>query len=327
MKRSLPFILFAILVAACGSSEATPVISPQPVPTSTATPEIGVTLTTRPAPTRSIVRTSPTPLPTATSTPTATPVIYVVEEGDTLLGIAIQNYTTVDEIESLNPGVVPELLQIGEQLVLPPPATPVYDGSLPTPIPLQMEVRRVQLARTSVGSMWLLGEVVNLGQHPAAGIRVQIDLIGPDGDTVTGAASWVAPAIVPAGESAPFAALVPQAPSFDVQPVVSVIAGESLRTPGTYYLDLSPQISEVTMEDGQVTIAGVIENSGEEQAIEIHVVVTLYDAQGEVTGYALQALAEPLSPGEVTSFTVNSVPPGGPAIDYNAMAYALVHRE
>lgn len=327
MRRSLPFILFAIVAAACGSAEVTPELSPRPQPTNTATPEIGVTLATRPAPTRSVLRTSPTPLPTATTTPTATPVVYVVEEGDTLLGIAIRNYTTVDEIEAQNPGVVPELLQIGEQLVLPPPATPVFDGSLPTPIPLQMDVRRVQLARTSVGSMWLLGEVVNQGQHPAAGVQVQIDLIGPDGESVTSASSWVVPAIVPAGKSAPFAALVPQAPSSDVQPIVSVIAGETLRTPGTYYLDLSAKISEVTMEDGQVTIAGTLENSGGEQATEIHVVVTLYDAQGEVTGYALQGLAEPLSPGEEVSFSVDSIPPGGPAVDYSATAYALVQRE
>lgn len=320
-------VFLAILVVACRSPGATPETSARPAPTSTATPEIGVTLATRLAPTRAVVRTSPTPLPTATATPTATPVVYVVEEGDTLLGIAIQNYTTVDEIESLNPGIVPELLQIGQRLVLPPPATPVYDGSLPTPIPLQIEVRRVQLARTSLGSLWLLGEVVNHGEYPAASIRVQIDLVGPDGKNVTGVSTWVVPALVRAGESGAFAALVPQEPAFDVQPVVSVIAGETLRTSGTYYLDLSTDISEVTMEDGQVTIAGMIENSGGEEATAVHLVATLYNAQGEVTGYARQIMEEPLQPGEERSFTLDAVPPGGPAVDYTLTAYALVQRK
>ncbi|HSM58570.1 MAG TPA: FxLYD domain-containing protein [Candidatus Sulfomarinibacteraceae bacterium] len=324
MRQIILLIVSGLLLAACAGGDELAGSTPAATGTHTPTPEIGVTLITRAPPTAALIQTTPTPLPTATATPTATPVIYEVEEGDTLLGIAIANYTSVEEIEALNPGVVPELLQIGQPLILPPPATPVYSGAAPTPVPMEVRVSNVQLARTSAGSMWIVGEVLNEGTTIAAGLRVQIDLLGPEGTALLSTAAWVVTAIVPPGEAAPFAVLVREPPAEDVQPAVSIVDGEGLVDPGNYYLDLAVQSPEVTIGERQVSLGGAVENVGEKTAHQITVVATFYDNQRNVTGYAQQALSDPLAPGESVPFALEAAPPGGPVVDYALDVYGLI---
>lgn len=108
------------------------VLPPAATPTYTASP------THTPTPT-----TTGTPTPTPTVTPTPTPLpprAHQVQEGETLLVIAQQYDTTVEEILALNPGIAPELLQVGQVLLIPPavptpgaPATAAAEGPTPTP--------------------------------------------------------------------------------------------------------------------------------------------------------------------------------------------------
>lgn len=322
MKLFITLVLLISLAAGCVSDQGEAQETPTPPP-HTKTPQIGVTLVTRAPPTMNVVQTTPTPLPTATPTPSATPIRYTVEEGDTLLGIAIENLTTVEEIETRNPGVIPELLQIGQVLILPPPATPVFSGQSATPVPLQTEIRAVQNIRTPVGSMWLLGELVNNGAFPVAGLQVQIDLVGPDNAVLGSALAWVAPGVLPPGGHGPFATLLREPPTQEVQPSVSVVAGDTLMEQGSYYLDLAVADSEVNIEDGLVNVAGSVENIGEDVATSISVVATFYGARGEVTGYAQQHLQGPLSPGEEAKFDVGGSPPGGQTVDVTIGAVGL----
>jgi LysM repeat protein len=308
-------LLLVLLLAACSE----PAVSPDtPAPTRTATPEIGISLVTRAPPTVPIVRTTPTPLPTATATATPTPIIYQIEEGDTLLGIAINNRTTVDEIRDLNPGVVPELLQIGQQLQLPPPATPLFQGTPSTPLPLQVTVEQVNFYRTPVGSLWVLGEVVNEGEFPAADLQVQIDFAS--GFSVP---AWVQPPLVPAGERAPFAALVREAPELDVLPAVSIAGGAPLADAGNHYLDLAATAATATIEEDLVTISGTIANTGALPATSIAVIATFYDAQGRVSGYSQRLLPGSLLPGEAVPFTLDGTPPGAVVEDYRLLVQGI----
>jgi LysM repeat protein len=308
-------LLLLLLLSACSSPAAAP---DTPTPTGTATPEIGISLVTRAPPTVPIVRTTPTALPTATATPTPTPIIYQVDEGDTLLGIAINNRTTVDEIKALNPGVVPELLHIGQQLELPPPATPLFQGTPSTPLPLAVVVDQVNFYRTPVGSLWVLGEVINEGEFPAADLQVQIDFAS--GFSVN---AWVQPPLLPAGARAPFAALVREAPELDAMPAVSIAGGAPLADAGNHYLDLAATAATATIEEDLVTISGTIANTGALTARSIAVIATFYDAQGRVSGYSQALLPGPLPPGETASFTLDGTPPGAIVEDYRLLVQGI----
>lgn len=321
MRTVFLLLLFLLLAVACASEPPTP--AGTAVRTATPTPEIGVTLITRAPPTVPVIQTTPTPLPTATATPTATPILYRVEEGDTLLGIALENFTSVDEIKTRNPGVVPELLQIGQELVLPPPATPMFQGEASTPVPLAVTVVRVDTYRTPVGSLWILGEVENEGAYPATNVQVQIALAGSGDEPPLLVPAWVVPAVVPAGATAPFGVLLREAPPVETPPLVSVVSGESLPTLGTYTLDLTVDEVEATMEEGRAAVSGLVGNEGEGPVEEVLVVATFYDDQGQVSGYAQQRLDGPLAPGASLPFALDATPPGGVTAEYRLLVQGV----
>jgi LysM repeat protein len=115
-----PFLIavvaVSLLVLAVGGLLLRPFIFP---PAATATPTSSPTVTP-----------TPTSTPTPTLSPSATPTTmppqpraHQVQEGETLLSIAQQYDATSDEILALNPGISPDLLQVG-QVLLVPAATP-----------------------------------------------------------------------------------------------------------------------------------------------------------------------------------------------------------
>jgi LysM repeat protein len=120
----------AILVAAGFGFYTLMTNSPQPV-----TPTASPTRTPTATPTG-----TPIPTPTASSTPTpAPPRSHQVQVAETLSEIAEEYGVTVEEILALNPDVDPQLLQVGEVLLVPPAAAgattapPDLDGSATPP--------------------------------------------------------------------------------------------------------------------------------------------------------------------------------------------------
>ncbi len=99
-------------------TDATP--SPTASPTMTATPSASELAEPSPEPSTSQAA-EPTPRPTRSAAePTATPAqtTYVVQEGDTLNGIAVQFGTTAEAIRQAN-GLPSDVINIGQVLVIP----------------------------------------------------------------------------------------------------------------------------------------------------------------------------------------------------------------
>ena len=86
---------------------------------STTTVGLPTTSTTAPTTTTTkLVLTGPQGTTTTTATETTTPgaQYYVVQSGDTLGSIAEKHSTTVDELMTLNPGVDPTALNLGQKI-------------------------------------------------------------------------------------------------------------------------------------------------------------------------------------------------------------------
>jgi LysM repeat protein len=126
--RKLPILALILLIAVAGVAcrkQQTPTVAP--------------TATTPKAP-------APTPTNTVVSaTATPTPAVYVVKAGDSLSGIAMQFDVTVDELAAANGIADPNVLAVGQELVIPgptsaPTATVAPTGT-PTPdIPPQLAI-------------------------------------------------------------------------------------------------------------------------------------------------------------------------------------------
>lgn len=329
-RGEVVLILLLAFVAGCRSPEEG-TGTPTSVAISSPTPEIGVTLATAARPTQVIIQVTPTSSPTPSPTPTATPVVYIIEEGDTLLAIAIDNNTTTAAIEALNPGIQPNLLQIGQQVILPPPATPSFQSAASTQVPLQIEVVKLNAYRTPSGSLWLVGEVINNSHLAAENIQLEIGLADSSGLGIAAVSTWVTPGIVPPGSKAPFGTLLPgvtvDSTSSLSPPSAAVIGGQTTIDLGNRYLDLAVIEPEANIEDTQVVISGRIMNTGTKTAENILLVTTFYDVQGNVTGFHELPVNFILAPQEERPFTLSASPPGGQVVEYSFIVQALVSNE
>jgi len=108
-------LVMCILLSACATATPTPTHTPEP----TATPRPTATPTHTPFPTS-------TPTPTPTLVPTPEVILYKVQEGDVLGTIAKKFGLTLDAIIAANGITDPDLIRVGQELLIPTGgATPV----------------------------------------------------------------------------------------------------------------------------------------------------------------------------------------------------------
>ncbi|MBI5878430.1 MAG: LysM peptidoglycan-binding domain-containing protein [Chloroflexi bacterium] len=121
----------ALLLASGLPQMAAEAMIPTSTPTITRTPTrtpIPPTLT----PTATPVPPTVTPTPTATIPPTPTPIIYVVQSGDTLGAIAAKYGVSTQAIMDANGITDARLIRVGTRLVIPPPPRPAGPAATPT---------------------------------------------------------------------------------------------------------------------------------------------------------------------------------------------------
>ncbi|MBL8057346.1 MAG: LysM peptidoglycan-binding domain-containing protein [Anaerolineales bacterium] len=140
------FIVFNFFTSGPGAA-----ILRSPTPTATAT--------FTPSATPSAVPATPTPEFTATPTetpgpsPTPTPVTYVVQDGDTLFGIAVQFQVDVEAIKLFN-NLTGDALSVGQTLIIPQG----QEVQTPTPTPLPTGLPRAARIEYTV----LLGDTLEI---------------------------------------------------------------------------------------------------------------------------------------------------------------------
>lgn len=230
-----------------------------------------------------------TPPPTFTPAPTPTPVVHIVEPGETLIEIAQRYGITLDALQAANGVLTPETLQIGQRLVIPVGIggwQPAPNGGilLPTPTPLAAMVQGTALYETPAGSVWVLGEVVNPGGSSLENTQVRVALLDVSGAEAAVGTAFTALDVIPAGGKAPFGVLFvspPEAVSF----VVTAIRAEASSEPGNRYMPIAVSDQRGALDGLQFNVTGTVVNQGPSSAMDVSAVVTTYDADGRVTGY------------------------------------------
>ncbi len=305
MKTVLGFSLAAALIVltACGE-----VITPQPTvgtsPTSTSIPA--------PIPTLRPTATAPLIPPAATATPTITPtpIIHVVQRGETLLSIAFDYGVSVQTLQAANDIENPQLLQVGQRLIIPTgeEAAGTTPGLLlPTPTPLPFGVQGIAFYETPVGSLWCLGEIVNPTDFTLTNVQVHVTLLDAAGEPLTEADAFAAADLIPPGERSPFGILFTTPPPGWTSPQVTIVRGEAAGALADSYVPIAVTEAEGQSSGSQLQVSGAVQNTSAEQAAgSVSVIVTAYDAQGLVTGFRRETVEVEgtLAPGATAPFTL-----------------------
>lgn len=315
---SLVFALTSLLLLA-GCGQVITRITPTPSSTPTPRPAITVAATARPTSTPAPY----TPAPTATPTITPTPIIYRIASGDNLLKIAQKFGVSVAGIQDANGITDPRSLRIGQELIIPIEEAEEAADRTPTPQPtaLPFTVANLSFTNSPLGGMWAFGEIVNSTGTELEQAGVTVALLDKTGKLLTQEQTYVGIELLRPGEKAPFAVRFTAPPqSFNSYQAVPWKGVQGYV--GNYYLDLQVRDTAGSGERyATYTVTGTIANVGPEDAVEVTVTVTLYDALGRVIGMRRAPPEHNVIPrGGQTTFTVELTPAGGPVTSFHAEA-------
>ncbi|MBX3053596.1 MAG: FxLYD domain-containing protein [Caldilineaceae bacterium] len=316
-KCRLFFILsLGLIVAGCGQVIT---LTPTPTPEPTATVELAAQATMPPTATPAPY----TPAPTATPTVTPTPIFYTIRSGDSLLAVAQEYGVTVAAVQDANGILDPRSLQIGQQLVIPLPEDEEENlaNATPTPTPLSVTVQNIHFSETTIGGLWVLGEVENSSGQPLEQVRVAVSLLDNDDAEIARSSGLVALDLLDVADRAPFAILFGEVPgkfaryqSFAISAVPAYV--------GSYYRDL--QVENIKSEGeryASYTVTGTVRNTGPEEAVSVQVILTAYDTLDRVI--AMRKVVPEhnvVARGGETTFSAVLVPAGGPVARIAAVA-------
>jgi LysM repeat protein len=302
MRNSL--LLCVLLLAACAPTPEQPVdISLQPyltsAPASTNTPNVLVIL--------------------ETPQPTATPIIYIVESGDTLSEIAEKFRISMDELRAANPDVNANSLSIGMTLIIPDPSAALADASTPTPMPAP--ITQTVCHPSADNGLWCFALIRNDSPEPLENISAQMMLLDENNNAVASQTAYTPLDVLPANSSLPVYVFFPDVPStlnLQVQ-LLSAVQGSAAR-----YLpaSLNNTVTQISWDGKSAQLSGQIFLPAESQAAtQVWVAAVAYDEDGQVVGVRRWE-GEAIQPGGSISFSffVASVSGDIEAVDFIVQA-------
>jgi LysM repeat protein len=315
------------LLAACGG-----VVTPEP----TEGPPSAKTPTATPMGTRGPTATAPLlpPPDTATPTITPTPIVYVVQQGDTLLGIALDYGVSVEALQRVNGIENPQALRVGQELIIP--TGEEESGTtpgllLPTPTPLPFGMRGVAFYETPVSSLWCLGEIVNTTALTITNVQVRVSLFDAAGELLDDADVFADADLIPPGERSPFRALFTSPPAGWASPLVTIVRGEAAGELAAAYVPMIVTDLAGQPSGPQFQVSGVVQNASAEQAAgSVSIIVTTYDDQGLVSGARHESLPleGPLGPSATAPFNFLLTHHGSaPPADFHVFALGRIPTE
>ncbi len=263
-----------LVLSACGPVQApTPtVVVTQALPTArpTTTPRATPTLSAATAP------------PQREAAITPTPIVYVVQTGDTLIPIANKFGVSVADIIAANGSLDPASLQIGQRLTIPsgavsPGASNADQTLLPSPTPLPFVIRGENAVATAAGSLEIIGEMFNATGTPLTNIQVLVTLLDSADTPLQRQSAFVARDVVPPNETSPFRILFSAPPQSFAKFTVLQLRAE----PGSLdaYAKVTVENPQGTPNGSQFKVSGSAKNNDTVSVRALRLIVTAYDSE------------------------------------------------
>lgn len=215
--------------------------------------------------------------------PTPTPHIYTVVANDTLFGIAARFNITLDALMAANPGINPQALAPGAELVVPTGAG-AATTPLPqiTPAPVTMHAPRCY--SSAAGELWCLVLVVNDGEQSLENVTGFVRLLSAAGEELATIEAVPPLNLLPAGAAMPLVAYTTTPPAQWASAQAEIASAFSVQGDDSLYLDVERTDFGWNASEGQIAarVQGQTILSG--LASSVWVMAVVYDGQGEPIG-------------------------------------------
>jgi hypothetical protein len=218
----------------------------------------------------------------------------------------------------------PSLTPAIRPLHTPTPYITLEAGSFPYALYLMLS--GTACYETPVGSLLCMGQIHNRATVPVDRVHVEVQLLAQDGTPLVTREITLAQNWIPAGGSGPYRVLFETIPNGYAGVYAYVKGGEIAYTAQYLYANLVTRQIGGTFTNGQYQVTLSICNYSTVPVTDINVLVTLLDADHQVTGFRQMALGNEhlLAPGESISLTIKVIPQGMNTVSFTAFADGLL---
>jgi LysM repeat protein len=266
MRKSL--LLFAILLSACAA--------PAPPPSTDVSLQPHLTATSVPTNTPNVLIIVETPIPTST------PQTYTIQQGDTISQIAEKFNISQDALRAANPDVNPNILSIGDTILIPDPSAPLAAASTLTPVPAP--VTQTVCHPTADSGLWCFALIQNDTTDYLENVSAQISLFDEDNNLITSQTAFTPLDIIAPNTSLPVYVFFPNI-SDNVKPQIQLLS--AIHGSGAGYLPatLNNTIALISWDGKSAQVSGqVILPAESAAATQVWVAAVAYDKNRTVVG-------------------------------------------
>lgn len=298
-RNHLSLIVLSTLLAACQPAN----LATQALPTTTLLPLRAASATPSPALTQG---TNPDSVPIG---PSPTPFVHIVQQGETLLGIALRYGVALDDLILVNPGVDPGFLTIGQQLRIPGEEGEAVDTLLPSPTPVPVEMSPVECFKSPSGALTCLLEVRNDSGEYVRGLTVVVRLLDRGGGELTAQLANAPLEFLGPGMSLPLSVHYSEIPIDFSSAVASVQSAIRIPPPDPteYRVGVEIQPSEKMVDPRMARVFGVVslQQLSASQGSSIRILGIVRDSDHQVAGYQILDLLAQGDAGDGIPFTMD----------------------
>ena len=244
-----------------------------------------------------------------------------------MLTIAAQYGVSLDALRALNPDVNPNLLSIGQALLIPGPGGEPITSLRPTATPIPLTFSAVTCLPTATQGLTCLTAVRNPSQVTLEGLSARFDLLDAEQKVLADAVGFAPLNLLPPGETMPLAVYFPP-------PAPPVVHARALGLTAFQANDLENRYRPLSIRQGEErrgadgiswTVEGSVLLAAEAAGPTARVLVLAvgFGAQDEVVGYAVWESPESIGPGGAVDFRITVLSLGSPIERVRLLAEGL----
>lgn len=270
-----PLFVPVLLASACAA--------PTPAPTLTASPTLQPR-TTASGTAQPLGPSASTPV--ATTGPSPTPLIHVVMQGETLLGIALQYGVELGDLLLANPDVNPRFLTVGSGLIIPETGA---QSAVATATPLPLELSAPSCYPDLDGGLWCLTVASTPGSQPVEAVIALITLVDSGGRSLQTEPAFSPINLLAPGSVLPLVAyFAPPVPEFQRSSAVLASALQASEIDARYLqLNVTVESQSISPDRATAQVSGSVRlaNPQAEPSAGVRLVALALGGDGEPVGY------------------------------------------